>query len=154
MFFLLFGVWLILNGRITAEIIVIGLLLSAVLYRASCALLGFSPKHELALLRRLPGLIAYLFLLVYNVLLSNLQVMGIILSPKASKVAPRLVRFRTPLRSELGQVILANSITLTPGTITASLSDGQFCVHALDESFAKGMDQSNFVRAIRKMEGR
>ena len=154
MFFLLFATWLMLNGRITAEIVVIGLLLSAVLYRVSCVLLGFSPQRELSLLRRAPRGIAYLIILVWNVLVSNVQVMSVILSPKASRLTPRLVFFRSPVRSELGQVILANSITLTPGTITAGLFDGYFCIHALDESFAGGMEESNFARAIRKMEGK
>jgi multicomponent Na+:H+ antiporter subunit E len=123
------------------------------LYWVSCRLLGFSFRRELALLRRLPRAVAYLFLLVWNVLLSNLQVMSVILSPKAGRVKPRLVWFSSPVKSGLGQVILANSITLTPGTFTAGLADGQFCVHALDESFAGGMEDSDFVRAIRGMEG-
>lgn len=153
MFLLLFAVWLLLNGRITAELVVIGLALSALLYGAACRLLGFSPRRELALLSRVPRALAYLLLLIWNVLVSNVQVMSVILSPRAGRVKPRLVWFRSPVKTGLGEVILANSITLTPGTITAGLSDGQYCVHALDESFAGGMDTSDFVRAIRGMEG-
>lgn len=153
MFLLLFAVWLLLNGRITAELVVIGLALSALLYGAACRLLGFSPRRELALLSRVPRALAYLLLLIWNVLVSNVQVMSVILSPRAGRVKPRLVWFRSPVKTGLGEVILANSITLTPGTITAGLSNGQYCVHALDESFAGGMDTSDFVRAIRGMEG-
>ena len=154
MFLLLFAVWLMLNGRITLEIVLLGLFLSAALYWVACRLLGVSLRRELALLRRLPRAAAYLFLLVWHVLLSILQVMSVILSPRAKRVEPRLVWFDAPVSSELGQVILANSITLTPGTITVGLSGGQFCVHALDGSFAKGMEHSPFVQAVRGMEGK
>jgi multicomponent Na+:H+ antiporter subunit E len=49
-------------------------------------------------------------------------------------------------------VILANSITLTPGTITVSLTDDHLLVHCLDKSLAEGMDDSVFVRLLQKME--
>ncbi|MBQ7896297.1 MAG: Na+/H+ antiporter subunit E [Oscillospiraceae bacterium] len=152
MFFLLLALWLLLNGRVTVEVLIIGVILSAVLYWASYKLLGVRPKWELSLFKRSIKAIKYLFLLVWNVLVSNVQVMGVILSPKANKLKPRLVWFDSPLKSNVGEVILANSITLTPGTITAGLSNGQYCIHALDESFAGGMDESDFVKAIAKME--
>lgn len=153
MFFLLLGLWLLLNGRVTLEVLLIGILFSALLYWASYKLLGVRAKWELSLFRRSFKAIKYLFLLTWNILVSNMQVMGVILSPKAKKVKPQLVWFDSPVKTTLGQVILANSITLTPGTITAGLSNGQYCIHALDESFAGGMDESDFVKAINKMEG-
>ena len=153
MYFLLLGAWLLLNGRVTAELIVIGALLCAGLYGAACRLLGYSPRRELALLRRVPGALCYGGLLVWNILLSNLQVMGVVLSPKAREIRPRLVYFPSPVDTAPGRVTLANSITLTPGTITAGLTEDGFCVHALDEAFAAGLEDSSFVRAIRRMEG-
>lgn len=152
MFFLLLALWLLLNGRVTLEVLIIGVILSGVLYWASYKLLGVRPKWEIGLFKRGIKAIKYLFLLVWNVLISNIQVMGIILSPKAKKLKPQLVWFDSPVKSNLGEVILANSITLTPGTITAGLSNGQYCIHALDECFAGGMDESDFVKAIKKME--
>lgn len=152
MFFLLLAVWLLLNGRVTLEVLLIGVLLSAVLYWASYKLLGTRPQWELKLLRKSGRAIAYLLLLVWNVLVSNVQVMAVILSPKAKKVKPRLVWFDSPVKTNLGEIILANSITLTPGTITAGLYGDQYCIHALDEAFAGGMDESDFVKAIVKME--
>lgn len=152
MFLLLFAVWLMLNGRVTWELVIIGLMLSGVLYWFSWKLLGLRPSREWALVRRTGKALAYLLLLVWNVLMSNAQVIALILSPRGSRVEPRLVWFDTPVKSFLGQIILANSITLTPGTITAGLSEGQYCIHALDESFAGGMEDSDFVKAIRRME--
>ena len=49
-------------------------------------------------------------------------------------------------------MILANSITLTPGTITVSLEGNDFYVHCLDKEFAEGIDSSAFVELLQKME--
>ena len=56
------------------------------------------------------------------------------------------------LKEEGYEVILANSITLTPGTITVSLEDNRFCVHCLDRELAEGMENSVFVELLKKME--
>ncbi len=63
-----------------------------------------------------------------------------------------LVKFTTDLRSETAQVVLGNSITLTPGTYTAGLENGEFVVQALDKSFAEGLNDSVFVKQLRKLE--
>ena len=52
----------------------------------------------------------------------------------------------------MGRVMLANSITLTPGTITADLTEGRFWVHALTKEMAEGLEESYFVKLIAKME--
>lgn len=49
---------------------------------------------------------------------------------------PVLVRFQTGIRTQTGQTVLANSITLTPGTITADLEEGNYIVHSLDREYA------------------
>lgn len=62
------------------------------------------------------------------------------------------MHFTSDLKSGLARVILANSITLTPGTITVGLEGSDFYVHCLDREFAKGMESSVFVELLRKME--
>lgn len=152
---LLMTAWLVFNGRVTLELVLVGLGLTAALYGGCCALLGFSWRRELRLWRLLPGALGYLLVLVREVLLANLRVMGVILTPgRARHTDHRLVEFRAPVKTAGGRLILANSITLTPGTITVSLSGGHYCVHALDERFAHGLEDSAFVRGIRGMEGR
>ena len=75
-----------------------------------------------------------------------------VLSP-VIEVEPCLIRFRTDLRSEAARVALANSITLTPGTLTVFLEGKDFLIHALDRSMARGVNESIFVRQLRRMEG-
>ena len=56
------------------------------------------------------------------------------------------------MKSEAALACLANSITLTPGTITISLDDGLFTVHCLDKSMAEGIADSRFVRLLQRIE--
>jgi len=152
MFLLLLAFWVLLNGRITAEIFILGVLICGAVYAACCKVLGYHWKRELELARRIPGMVKYLVILVWEVIKAALQVMVLTLSPEVKEIEPRLVRFHSPVRSEIGKVILSNSITLTPGTITCGVGDDLFCVHALDERFAGGLDDSVFVTEIRKLE--
>ena len=152
MFLLLLAFWVLLNGRITAEIMILGVLICGVIYGWCCKVLGLNWRRELDLARRIPGMVKYLLILVWEVIKAALQVMALTLSPDAKEVTPRLVYFKSPVRSDIGKVILSNSITLTPGTITCGLGDDLFCVHALDERFAGGMDESVFVTEIHKLE--
>lgn len=152
MFLLLLAFWVLLNGRITAEILILGLLICGVIYGWCCKVLGMNWRRELDLARRIPGAIKYLVILVWEVLKAGFQVMALTLSLKAKEVEPRLVYFKSPVKTEIGKVILSNSITLTPGTITCGVGDDLFCVHALDGQFAGGMEDSVFVTEIRKLE--
>ena len=152
MFLLLLAFWVLLNGRITAEILILGILICGVVYGWCCKVLGLNWRRELDLARRIPGMFKYLMILVWEVIKAALQVMVLTLSPDAKEITPRLVYFKSPVRSDIGKVILSNSITLTPGTITCGVSEDLFCVHALDERFAGGMDESVFVSEIHKLE--
>lgn len=152
MFLLLLAFWILLNGRITAEILILGVLICGAVYAAGAKTLGFTVKRELALVRHIPGAIKYLIILVWEVIKAGLQVMALTLSPEVEEVEPRLVYFKNPVRTTIGKVILSNSITLTPGTITCGLSEDGFCVHALDGRFASGMEDSVFVQEIHELE--
>ena len=152
MFWLLLAFWVLLNGRITAEILILGVLICRGVYAACCQLLGYHWRRELELARRIPRMLRYLVILTWEIIKAAWQVMVLTVSPASKEVKPQLVRFKSPVRSEIGKVILSNSITLTPGTITCGLGDDLFCVHALDEQFAGGMDESIFVTEIRKLE--
>ena len=67
-------------------------------------------------------------------------------------VEPVLVKIHTNLKSEVARVMLANSITLTPGTITVSLRGQELLVHCLDKSLAEGMENSEFVKLLEALE--
>ena len=64
----------------------------------------------------------------------------------------RLAHFTVDLKTQTGKTLLANAITLTPGTITVNIDGNHFAVHCLDKSIAVGMDSSSFVKVITKLE--
>jgi multicomponent Na+:H+ antiporter subunit E len=65
---------------------------------------------------------------------------------------PVLVTFDMDFKSETSKFMLANAITLTPGTITVSVEGNRFTVHCLDKSFAEGINTSVFVDILHKIE--
>ena len=150
-FLLFFAVWMILNGKVTAEICIFGVLISAALFYFMCRYMEYSLKKELLLFRLVPLFIHYFGVLVKEIVKANVCVLKIILSPELQP-EPAFVYFDTDFKTGLARVLLANSITLTPGTITVSVEDDRFCVHCLDKELAEGMETSIFVKLLKEME--
>ena len=72
---------------------------------------------------------------------------------KKIEIQPQMVFFDVDIKSEFLRFVLANSITLTPGTITVDVDDNHFCVHALDYTLAEGIEDSVFIKMLKIMEG-
>ncbi len=152
MFLFLFALWLIFNGRVTLEVVLLGLLLSALVCAFAAKFMDYSFRKEAGILKRVPGFIRYCALLVFEIIKANLDVMKLILSPSLEP-EPQLITVRIPLKTPLGRVVLANSITLTPGTITVSLDGDEYTIHCLDRELGEGIEDSAFVRRLTKLEG-
>ena len=151
MFFVLFAFWIILNGQWTGEIAIVGLVLSALIYLLMWKFMNFSPKREWAVVKRLPRLIAYFFYLVGEIFKAAWGTIKFIWSP-SEVVDPEVKSFRTRLKSGWAKVVLANSITLTPGTITVDVQDDVMLVHCIDRSFGEGLDDSEMEKRILRIE--
>lgn len=151
MFILYFALWVVLNGRWTTEIGVFGLVFAAVAYGFTWKYMDFGPKVDLALVRRAPSAIAYGVTLLKEIIKANLTVVRMILDGE-KEPQPQLVQFDVDLKKNRHLVALANSITLTPGTITVDLHDNHFTVHALDASMVDGLDDGVFVQQLMRME--
>ena len=93
----------------------------------------------------------YVWLLLKEIVQANLSVCRMILT-RREIVEPVLVKIPADLKSETARVILANSITLTPGTITVSLTQKELLVHCLDKSLAEGMEDSELVKLLKQLE--
>lgn len=153
MFLLLFLIWIILNGSLSLQVLGVGAAVSAALTWASRRVLNLSPWGGVRPLgRRLPKVLFYLPYLVGQVAAANWQVLVRILCPRRRRGAPRLVWFDCGLGDPAGRLMLANSITLTPGTVTLSLRRGRLCVYALDQEFAAGLKDTGFARRLRRWE--
>ena len=150
MFLLLFLFWIILNGRVTIEIVAIGAAVSAVLTFAAHRILGNAPRKEVLFWRRLPGIFMYLLYLVYSIIVSNLQVIRVILSGDNRR--PKLVWFDPKTKGDTAKIALANSITLTPGTVTVAMGEDTMCVYALRPEMAEDIDETGIVKRLRRLE--
>ena len=150
MFLLLFAFWLLLNGRWTLEIALTGLFVCGLVRLFCWRVLDMGLKRELRLLRQAPRLLGFLLSLLGAICASAGHTIRVIWSPR--KPEPCLVSFRSELRSAWGRVLLANSITLTPGTITVDQREDRYLVHCLDRSFAEGLENAGPKRKLERLE--
>ena len=151
MYVLLFCFWLLLNGNVTPEIVLLGLAVTALMALLEYTLFGYTPKTEGMLLRKAPVFCAYIPVLMWEILKAGWAVSKVVLF-RRYKVTPTLVTFRTDLKTEFGRFLLANSITLTPGTITVQVKGDRLTVHCLDKSMLDTSDDGVFQCWIRKLE--
>lgn len=148
----LFALWLILNGRITLELVLIGIVLSLLLSTFAIRFCGWSVQYETLVLRLSGKLLAYFALLFKEIIKANLDVIRVILSPSLKELDPQLVFFDCKLQSAVCKTMLADSITITPGTITVGMYDSTLCVHALNKSFAAGAKDGPFLPRLQEIE--
>ena len=151
MYVIFFLIWIIFNGQFSLEIAAFGLVIAGVMYWFICKFMNYNPRKDLILCKRFFLLLHYIFVLIKEILKANKAVFGIIYSAKY-QFEPAVVHFTTTLNSTFARVLLANSITLTPGTITVSLNDNEYVVHCLDKELAQGIDTSVFVKLLERIE--
>ena len=149
--FLLF--WIILNGRVTVEVVAIGVFVSIVMSLFTYRIIGASPKKELLVWKKYGTYFAlYVANLVVSVIKANFQMIRLVLSPHA-KVSPQIVYFESPVKTDFARLLLTYSIMLTPGTFIFELEDGRFGVHAIEKSMTEGINDTNVVHKLKKIEG-
>ena len=147
----IFSLWIIFNGKLTLETVLCGLVISAAVYWFACKYMGYSRSTGIKFARLILRVLRYTSILVWETVKSNFNIAKIIYSGKM-EIQPRLVFFKTNLKSAAAKVVLANSITLTPGTLTVVQNNNIFCVHCLDNSIAEGIDKSVFIKQLGKIE--
>lgn len=150
MFVVFFVLWVVFNGKLNAEIAIFGVILSALVYAFSCKFLNYSFEKDKKLFGLIPAAVKYVWLLLCEIVKSNLALIRVVYSPKI-EVKPRLVTFSTPLKGTY-KSILANCITVTPGTISVLSQDDKLTVHALDKSFADGIEETDFQKQLFEMQ--
>jgi multicomponent Na+:H+ antiporter subunit E len=148
-FVALFVFWLLLSGYFTAFLVAagVGSALAVVLFARRMEVVD-REGHPIDVS---PGVLTYWPWLGWEIVKSGWQVSKAILHPRLP-ISPTLVRFKPSQRSVVGLVTHANSITLTPGTITIEASEGEFFVHALTRSAAEGCVDSEMDRRVAALE--
>ena len=151
MYLFLYTFWILLNGAVTPEILLIGLLVVALLSVLVSELFGYTIRRDLRILSKVPLFLAYLAVLLVEIFKANFHVTKIVLNPR-HKVEHAIILLDPGLKTTFGRYVLANSITLTPGTITVRAEEDRFTVHCLDRSVMDGFTESRLVRLLKKLE--
>jgi len=149
LFLHLMVVWLLLSGHYTLGMIGFGVL-SAAIVVALTRRLGVLDLESLPVQLGLKPFF-YIPWLLKEIVKANIDVAKIVLDP-ALPISPRLIRVRASQRTEVGQVVFANSITLTPGTITLDVRDGSMLVHALTQAGAEGLQTGEMDARVAALE--
>ncbi len=129
------GIWCLLSGYYTGLLLSLGL--------ASCLACCWI-YHRISMDSSHPEIrfhpirqLNYLGWLLVQIFKSNVQVIGAVISP--GKISPQFFKVKTGSLDEIGRVIYANSITLTPGTVSTDVGENEIQVHALLESSRQGL---------------
>jgi multicomponent Na+:H+ antiporter subunit E len=141
----LFGVWLLLSGFFEPLLLGLGVLSCAivVLIANRMDVIG----HEGFPIHLGWRILAYWVWLAVEIVKANLDVARRVLHPKLP-IHPLLVRVKASQASELGQVIYANSITLTPGTVSIQVGGGEILVHAIAREMAEELEGGEMDRRV------
>lgn len=143
--------WVVMSGMFDAFHFSLGVI---------CCLLVTFFSHDLLhiaenpwRLRGFVGVVLYLPYLIWQIILANLQVAYITLHPRMlDKIDPHLFRFDSILKRPISKVTMAQSITLTPGTITVNIHDDQFAVYALTKEAAEALPGEMEQRVAKALE--
>jgi multicomponent Na+:H+ antiporter subunit E len=138
----LFVIWLLLTERYSPAHVLLGLVasLGVALVNTDAGRSADVAIRWLQLLRFFPWLFG-------RILISGLHLSFLILHPKLP-IAPALIRHRTKLGHEPGIVLLGNSVTLTPGTVTVEAQTNELIVHAMDDESLQDLHSQNLERKV------
>jgi len=135
LFFFLFLFWIVLVQNFSLKDMLIGIFCSmAVALISQLVLLGHMESLDMTL-EQITRLFIYLPWFLVEIVKANVDVAEIVLDP-ALPISPVIIKFKFALKEDMPQVTLANSITLTPGTLTVDIQDDTFYIHCLAEHHA------------------
>lgn len=150
LFVLFYAFWLLMSGHYTPFLLAVGAAVSA-------AVVWFAHRMDVAdreghPIHLGPSALTYWPWLAKEILKSALDVSRVVLDPRLP-ATPTVVRFRPRQKTVVGLVTHANSITLTPGTLSIEVGPEQFVVHGLTRAGAEGCIDSEMDRRVERFEG-
>lgn len=148
---LMFIFWFSLSGQTAPMFLILGAVSSLlVAYWSHDLLLGKIEKGPD--LRRITKILLYFPWLAWEIVLANLHLIHLTLHPKMP-IEPTIIRFKHNLRTDMAIALLANSITLTPGTITIDANRDEFIVHAVSRKTAQDLLSGTMQAKVMEIEG-
>ncbi len=141
--------WIVLNGRAQADVLITGVCVCALVLTFMYFFGAWSFKREITIYRLIPGGLMYAVYLAGQIVLANISVIKLIYTKREQ---PCIRTFATSLKTKAARAVLANSITLTPGTVTVQLTDNVLTVHCLTREMAEGLTCSGFEKRLLRLE--
>lgn len=141
-------VWVLWSGLYKPLVLGLGVF-SCLLSAYMAHRMGFF-RHE-GLLRFMPRLPGYWWWLLREIVVSSIEVARLILKPSLP-VSPTVVTLKAESKTDLGLVILGNSITLSPGTVTLDVHKGQLMVHCLTSASARALQDGEASKRAASLE--
>ncbi len=139
-FLLFFLLWIIWSGIFDAWHLSLGVISCILVTYISHDFLFGKEKLSTKDITIAIRFLKYIPWLFYQIILSNIHIAKLALHPRMRDlIDPHIIRFKTKLKKDLSLVTFANSITLTPGTITVVIREGYYFVHAIDVFVAEGL---------------
>lgn len=147
-FSIIFLGWLLLNWSFSLEIVILGVFISALLSLIFCHKCSIYNEIKLSP-KAFIFTIMYIFVFLTELIKANIDVTKRVLSP-ALPINPGIVKVETSLNSKMARLILANSITLTPGTFTIEIHENALYIHWIDVKDANVTKATEIL--VRKFE--
>lgn len=141
--------WLLWSGIYKPMVLALGVLSVVIVVYLTRRMDFFS--HASGIPRILTRLPAYWLWLLKEIVVSSWDVAKIVLSPSLP-ISPTLVTLKSGTDEELPQVIMGNSITLSPGTVTLDIDDGEIMVHCLTKKGADALKNGDITQRVRNLE--
>ncbi len=153
----LFAFWMVLSGRTETKFVVYGIITALVTTWITYPLLLVSnkdgSKKYFVFGVSIPKAIMYFFWLMWQLVLANVDVL-LATTAQELEIDPKVVRFRFKVDNPMASVVLANSITLTPGTVTLNVTDdGLYEIHALTANAAAGVLDGGMQKKVADLYG-
>ena len=149
-FLLLLATWAVFSGKFDTFHLGLGALSSLIVTWLSQDLLFKNREKGLAgRLVEATRFLAYAFWLLWQIILANVHVFKLAMTKEGEKeMSPRVMKFKTKLKTDFAKFVYANSITLTPGTITIQINGNEYLVHAISETVAKDLLTGEMERRV------
>ncbi len=149
LFFLLFSFWILLSGHFEPLLLILGgLSCVAVVTLASRMYSIDQESHPIHLSLKIPS---YWLWLAWEIIKSNIAVVKLVWHP-AMPISPTVVRVKASQHTDLGKIVYANSITLTPGTVSMEVDEDEIEVHAITRELAEDLKSGVMDRRVAELE--
>lgn len=146
--------WMLMSGSISLDHkLVLGFGVASVIVTVLLALRMDRIDGNHVMIRLRPSLIQYWLWLAKEIGKANIDVAKIVLSPKM-EISPRMVRVKATQQTDVGIVTFANSITLTPGTVSVDIDNDEILVHAITDEMAQGLIESDMDERVTAVEAK